>query len=516
MICSSIQARKWSHSTPYIFVLINHVVGMGNCIHMIKYSRRYGGFNFMIQYIILTVFFAIPVIFLEMLIGHSFHKSYIKTWDKLSSTLKGVGYATILLNVYYELYFIAQSIKFAYIFFDSLTYPNVWDKLPKISSKSSNNGSQMHEILKLTVSNNCKGGFRFDYLPFLIIMMTACFAHIHSGAKTINQWAYAYLIIIFTSAFVVLNKAASITSAFEGYDLLFRPQWCNLKNLDSWYNAASSAMHSASIGSGIYIAITSYAGENVTDLKFTTVVIVIFDFVLSLIISILLSFTFGIHAVAKINSTTFYGDSHMFKIVSYTINNLSHGRFFLITYYIMILLLLSSTMFLTMEGIYSALSEQIKYLRSSPANGRLITVLVMGVLSLPFILCNGDIIADFIDIPNHHNVVVPLVITLEALAVTYSYGLKSFIKKVNTEDNEFPGLFFEICWTLVVPVISISYFIYTISNVKFFGDLNDRVTLIHMITNIFMFLPVPLYLIYSCLARFIDREAISRKLKIHI
>ncbi|KAI0986311.1 hypothetical protein GJ496_005519 [Pomphorhynchus laevis] len=339
--------------------------------------------------------------------------------------------------------------------------------------------------------------------------MATCFTHIQGGARTIAKWSFGYLLVIFTCLFIVLNKAASIKSVFDGFDLLLKPRWHNLLNFQSWYMSASSIIHSTSIGTGVFIAFTSYAGENATHLKYTAYTIAIYDFVLSLILAIITSFTTFTFDTGDLISTDSNGVLQLYKIVYFFLDKAQYGSIFLVVYSLLFLLLGSTTIFLTMEAIYSAISEQIKYLRVNPVNGRLIVVNIMASLAIPTVICKGNVVTEFINLPDHRNIIVPIIILVEVVACIVNF--KQFLVKIKVEDHEFPGRYLKLCWTVVVPLLTITYLIKIMSSIQ-----DDKAALMHMCINLFIFLPTALYFIYYYVIKFVDVKSMLLKFQLHI
>ncbi|KAI0981346.1 hypothetical protein GJ496_001028 [Pomphorhynchus laevis] len=208
--------NKWSSPVTYLLAIICEVVGFGNLINFIPDMYAFGGANYILQYIIVTIFISIPVIYLELLIGQSFRKSYVGMWTDMCPCLRGVGYSTLAMNIYSLSYYGGITAFALHNFIHSLQYPNIW-------SINASSVKQNRTIFSSNVEDYeiCAIGLDPDYFPAFLIVIVLNFAHIYKGTLSIGKSACIYSFYNIAAIFILLAKTACLKHSIKSLSLLF-------------------------------------------------------------------------------------------------------------------------------------------------------------------------------------------------------------------------------------------------------------------------------------------------------
>ncbi|XP_048079962.1 orphan sodium- and chloride-dependent neurotransmitter transporter NTT5-like [Ursus arctos] len=84
--------------TKNILMQVAFSIGLGSIWRFPYLCHRNGGGSFILMYFFMLLLFGIPLLYMEMIMGHWLRVNNIRVWKQLIPWLGGIGYASILVN----------------------------------------------------------------------------------------------------------------------------------------------------------------------------------------------------------------------------------------------------------------------------------------------------------------------------------------------------------------------------------------------------------------------------------
>ncbi|XP_047565325.1 orphan sodium- and chloride-dependent neurotransmitter transporter NTT5-like isoform X3 [Lutra lutra] len=218
--------------TKNILMQVAFSIGLGSVWRFPYLCHRNGGGNFILMYFFMLCLFGIPLLYMEMIMGHWLRVDNIRVWKQLVPWLGGIGYASILVCILISLYhsvIITWSISYLGNSFDN-SLP--WNQCPLVKT--------------INVTAWC--------ILFLIMI---------TGLKT------SVLILVFTVflpcilLLCFLIQSLFLEGAVASLRHMVTTELSAWASLDLWRQAGGHVLYSLGLGMGTTINFSSYkAGED--------------------------------------------------------------------------------------------------------------------------------------------------------------------------------------------------------------------------------------------------------------
>ncbi|XP_048224914.1 orphan sodium- and chloride-dependent neurotransmitter transporter NTT5 [Perognathus longimembris pacificus] len=264
--------------------------------------RNNGGGSFILLYLIMLLLFGVPLLYLEMLIGHWLQEDSIQIWKQLVPWMGGVGYSNILVSVLVSLH---NSTIISWCLFylsQSFVYPLPWSHCLMAKNSNTTDLSCLWTVPQqyfwyhtaLRASDNIETG-----------MNTMVF-HLCLGVLT--TWAFLFLImtaeikismsILTSSIFLpyilllcLLIRSVFLEGAFGSLKRMLTTELATLASMEVWYEAGSHVLYSLGLGLGTIMTLSQARYTNyikaassvafvnlVTSLLITSIVFLVLGF----------------------------------------------------------------------------------------------------------------------------------------------------------------------------------------------------------------------------------------------
>ncbi|XP_013974406.2 orphan sodium- and chloride-dependent neurotransmitter transporter NTT5-like isoform X5 [Canis lupus baileyi] len=86
--------------TKKTLMQVAFTIGLGSIWRFPYLCHRNGGGNFILMYFFMLLLFGIPLLYMEMIMGHWLRMDNIRVWKQLVPWLGGIGYASILMLIF--------------------------------------------------------------------------------------------------------------------------------------------------------------------------------------------------------------------------------------------------------------------------------------------------------------------------------------------------------------------------------------------------------------------------------
>ncbi|XP_020791109.1 solute carrier family 6 member 4b [Boleophthalmus pectinirostris] len=466
---------KWSKKMDFLLSVIGFAVDLGNVWRFPYICYQNGGGAFLIPYILMAIFGGVPLFYMELALGQFHRTGAISIWKHICPIFKGIGYAICIIALYVSFYYntiIAWALFYFYSSF-STTLPwtncdNVWNTpnctnyfgLNNVTwtnfSRSPAEEFYTRNVLEIQESTGLRnvGGIRWQLVLCLFLIFTIVYFSLWKGVKTSGKVVWVTATLPYIVLFILLIRGATLPGAWRGVVFYLKPQWDKLLETSVWVDAAAQIFFSLGPGFGVLLALSSYnpfTNNCYRDAIVTSLVNCFTSFVSGFVIFTVLGYMAEMREVEVEEVARDKGPSLLFITYPEAIANMMGSTFFAIIFFVMMITLGLDSTFGGLEAIITAVldeyPEHFSHRRELFVLG-LVIVCFLGSLST---LTNGG--AYVVKLLEEFGVGCSIIAVgfLEAIAVSWFYGIQRFSSDVQAMLGTAPGLFWKVCWVAISP-----------------------------------------------------------------
>ncbi|XP_041488167.1 inactive sodium-dependent neutral amino acid transporter B(0)AT3 isoform X3 [Microtus oregoni] len=477
---------KWDNKLQYLLSCIGFAVGLGNIWRFPYLCQTYGGGAFLIPYFIALVFEGIPLFYIELAIGQRLRRGSIGVWRTISPYLGGVGLGCFSVSFLISLYYNTVLLWVLWFFLNSFQHPLPWSTCPLDLNRTGfvqecqGSGTVSYfwyrQTLNITSDINNTGTIQWK----LFLCLVACWATVYlcviRGIESTGKVIYFTALFPYLVLTIFLIRGLTLPGATEGLTYLFTPNMKILQNPRVWLDAATQIFFSLSLAFGGHIAFASYNPPR-NNCEKDAVTIALVNSMTSLYASI------TIFSIMGFKATNDYGrclDGNILSLINeFDFPELSISR----DEYPAVLMHLNAThaerlaqlplktchledfldkvptgtgqegsMFLGKAG--DRLTSRSCCLPLSPG----MVCLVCFLSAICFTLQSGNY---WLEIFDSFAASLNLIFFafMEVVGVIYVYGMKRFCDDIEWMTGRRPGLYWQVTWRVVSPMLLLSIFL---------------------------------------------------------
>ncbi|KAK7118823.1 hypothetical protein R3I94_022355 [Phoxinus phoxinus] len=505
----------WDSKVEYFLAQLGFSVGLGNVWRFPYLCHQNGGGAFILLYVVLMVLIGVPLFFLELAAGQSIRQGSIGVWRHISPKLVGIGYSSCVVCFFVALYYnviISWSI---FYLGNSFRYTLPWEKCPtegnitvkECAASSPTSYFWYRKALDITDSIDETGELNWIISGCLLAAWVIVGLAMYKGIKSTGKVMYFSSVFPYVVLLCFLIRGVTLDGASEGIKFMFYPRLEIWADVQVWRQAATQVFFALGLGFGSVIAYSSYNPRNnnchrdaftVSAVNFLTSVLA------SLVVFAVLGFrakTITTDCVKRnleiisssdlfINASNvenlslseyeeWYSSNHQrLKILGYNItacsleDELKQGvegtglafiafteamtlfpgsPFWSVLFFLMLLNLGLSTMFGTMAGILTPLTDTFKTLRNHKLIFTVCSCALGFLIGLMFTQrCGNYFVAMFDD----YSATLPLIIVVifQTFSVAWVYGADRFLEDLKLMLNRPVPVMYKYLWKYVCPV----------------------------------------------------------------
>ena len=430
--------EKFSSRLGFILISAGCAIGLGNVYRFPIWCGAYGGGIFLLFYLLFLVTLGLPVMLAELSVGRASQRSIATSFDVLEKKgqkwhwMKGLGVAGNYLLM---------------IFYTSITGWFVIYFFKYLSGSIMEYGTNVD--ISVFVDMITKPGLNIGVTMGVIVAgFAVCAIGLQKGVEKITKVMMVILLFLILGLGIY---ACTLPGAAAGLKFYFVPSSAAVQQygLSQVITAAmSQAFFTLSLGIGSIAIFGSYIGKERSLLGESVTIIGLDTFValMSGLVIFPAYFTFNPEATSVAAEQA--GATFLFTTLSSIFNNMAVGRFIGTLFFLFMVFAAMSTVIAVFENIMSFWLEWTKLKRWQVA---LINVVLVGVLTLPFIYSNiggffakpiwpvgslTNLAGNFGDFEDFlvSNMALPIGSLLYVLFCTsrFGWGWKNFSKEVNT------------------------------------------------------------------------------------
>ena len=239
---------QWGTRVGFVLAAIGSAIGLGNIWRFPYMAYDNGGGAFLIPYFFALLTAGIPLLILEMGLGHKMRGSSPLSFRKIKEKYETVGWWSVLITfvvtVYYSVIISWATNYLVYSFNQS------WG--------TETGAFFMGDFLEATGFWNF-GGFKFNVLIGLIIVWGLNYFILYKGIKKgIEKASKIFMPILAVLLVLITLRGITLPGSIAGLNHFLEPDFSVLLNPDVWIDAYGQVFFTLSLGFGIMIAYASY------------------------------------------------------------------------------------------------------------------------------------------------------------------------------------------------------------------------------------------------------------------
>ncbi|KAF7278379.1 sodium-dependent nutrient amino acid transporter 1-like [Rhynchophorus ferrugineus] len=483
---------NWSKPIEFLMSCISMNVGLGNIWRFPFVAYENGGGAFLVPYILVLIFLGRPMYYLEACLGQFMSRGNVKIFESMALGLKGIGYGQLLATVSVATYYCSLMAITLLYFVNSFTWNLPWASCDpawyeiswikesnvtcvpsKLTSENLNfTGNQLSsaelyfrvEILKeLQDITDGIGAPEWRLTICLFVSWMITFAICAKGVLSSGKAAYFLALFPYLILISLLIRAVTLDGASTGIYYFIKPKWEMLLNAKVWYAAVTQCFFSLNIGFG---SISMYASYNnfkhnvyrdamvVTTLDTCTSLLagtIIFGILGNLAVKMQLD----VPDVIKSGGTGLAFISYPEAIARFDFV----PWLFAILFFLMLFVLGVGSLVSLQSCAFTVIMDAFPKLKMWQVS--LGTALGGFIISLVYITPGGQWIFTMIDFFGGTLIYYVLNIC-EVILIIYWYGLENISLDIAFMTGRKPGIYWRLCWAVVIPIIFSIVFIYFI------------------------------------------------------
>ena len=438
--------EQWDSRRAFILASIGSAIGLGNIWRFPFKCYDNGGGAFLIAYVIALFTAGIPILLLELSLGHKFKLSAPSAFKKVGKKFEWLGWWAVLVGfVIVTYYAVVMAWSVIYTYFS-------------ISEKWGGNPADFfyNKFLGLTEGPFQLGSINPTLLIGLVISWIMVVFAIWKGPKTVSKVVYATVILPWFLLILFVIRGLTLPGAMLGITYYLNPVFSKLLDPSVWASAYGQIFYSASIGFGIMIAYSSFLPEK-TDITGSAVIIAIANSLTSFIGGFAVFSTLGYYAKIQgvaVSEVLKGGVGLAFCTYPAVISHLPFAKFFGVLFFLMLLTLAVDSAFSLVESVAAAVRDKFGI---SHRTANITVSSISLVLGLIFVTGAGLYWLDIVDRFMEHFGLIAVVL-VECVVLGWFYKTKKLKGHLNKVSKSKIGNWWIWFIKIVLPIILLYLF----------------------------------------------------------
>ncbi|CAJ0942793.1 unnamed protein product, partial [Mesorhabditis belari] len=490
---------NWTTKADYLLSVVGFVFGLGNVWRFPFLVFTYGGLAFLVPYFVALTIAAMPMMFMETVLGQFSSLSATAVW-KVVPLFKGVGltmiFVCVLIAIYlnivsaWSLFYLFNSISFSIpwsncanswsglnctygsrsvcielngtILVNGTCLLNIDNETRTIMVKDGNEIPSLkyfhEEVLMLSNGFDSFGTLNW-YLGICVLISWICvFLCLFQGVKSSGKVVYIFVLLPYIIMCVLFARLLTLAGSLEAVWHFLRPDWSILTQLPVWGEAAVQVFYSVSCCTGGLITLSSY--NRFHNNLFKDIWIIVFVDLFSSLCACVLTFSalgFTCYQFSiKLDQIQIADGAHLvFVFLAEALAGVPVAPLYCGLFFLMMCLVILSTQLFVVETIVTSICDEFpERLRRNRRHVLTTTCACFILLSIPFCTSPGMYWLVLID---HFVITWPLVVIafLECMAISWIYGIDNLLDNIKWITNFYPPfyMFWKILWKFVCPMV---------------------------------------------------------------
>ncbi|XP_024148093.1 sodium- and chloride-dependent GABA transporter 2 isoform X2 [Oryzias melastigma] len=503
---------KWANNTEFLLSMAGEIIGLGNVWRFPYLCYKNGGGVFLIPYFVFLFCCGIPVFFLETALGQYTSEGGVTAWRKICPMFEGVGYASQVIVIYLNIYYIvilAWAIFYLINSFQSplpwstcdnwwntdlchsrsgfLSNPDLfhreanWSFLNNVSSADDFEGfnysintlllvkSPEEEFFRnrlLRVSHDFSvGAVNWDLALCLLLAWVICYFCIWKGIKSTGKVVYFTATFPYLMLLILFFRGVTLPGAGQGLTYYLYPDFRKLGDPQVWNDAGTQVFFSYAVCQGVLTALGSYNKYNNNCYR-DCFGLCCLNSATSIFAGFAVFSVLGFMAQdldIPIEEIMSAGPGLAFVAYPKALSLIPGSSFWAVLFFLMVLFLGLDSQFVCVESLATAITDLFPRRLRKPG-AREILVLVIAVLcflfGLPFVTQGGIHLFSLVDYFGPSGTSILIIACVETSVVAWIYGADRFLDNIEDMIGYRPLSVLKYLWLFVTPLICLLTVLY--------------------------------------------------------
>ncbi|XP_074644545.1 sodium-dependent dopamine transporter-like [Tubulanus polymorphus] len=478
------ERETWDKKCDFLLSIVGFAVDLANVWRFPYLCYKNGGGAFLVPYFCMLLFGALPLFYLELVLGQYHRQGAVAVWARMSPLFKGVGYSMCLMAFYVSIYYnVIIGWSFFYLFHSfraSLPWTscdNEWntDRCRTSWATGTGNGvsaaAEFFERYVLGVHRSegihDLGAPKWQLVLCTMLVFFILYFSLWKGVKSSGKvvWVTATLPYIVLS--VLLIRGCLLPGAGDGVRYFITPKISKLGELEVWVDAAVQIFYSVGAGFGVHIAYASYNKLNnncYRDCLITACVNSFTSVFSGFVIFCYLGYMSKMYG-APIDSVAKEGPGLVFVVYPEAIATLPGSTAWAVIFFLMLISLGLDSAMGGMESILTGLKDDHAKLFAKYKYSREVflacIIMFSFLLSIMNVTEGGIFIFTMLDSFGAGTSII-FTVLIQAIGVAWFYGMDQFSSDIQHMLGFKPGLYWRICWKFITPIFLSVIFVFSI------------------------------------------------------
>ncbi|MCB9747265.1 MAG: sodium-dependent transporter [Candidatus Omnitrophica bacterium] len=250
---------QWKSRMGFILAAIGSAVGLGNIWRFSYLCYKNGGGAFLIPYTIALLVVGIPLMILELGIGHKMRGAAPLSFAKIDRRWEWCGWWAVVCAMYGIMLYYSAVISWclSYVFY---SFNLSWGDDP--------NDFFFNKFLQLSSGPLQIGDIRTPIIIALALVWFLCWLIVYFGVqKGVERANKIFMPLLFALTLILVIWSVNLKGAFSGIVVYLKPNFSLLSEPQIWIDAFSQIFFTLSLAFGIMIAYASYLPRKVDIVK---------------------------------------------------------------------------------------------------------------------------------------------------------------------------------------------------------------------------------------------------------
>jgi NSS family neurotransmitter:Na+ symporter len=433
--------ETWSGRDAFLLAAIGSAIGLGNLWRFPFKCYENGGGAFLIAYLIALLTAGVPLLILELSLGHRYQLAAPMTFARISKKFEWIGWWAVLIGFVITTYY-------AVIMAWGLNYT-----VFSLTQKWGDNTGDFffHEFLGITKGHFELGGIRLPIVISLLISWFFIIASIWKGAKTASKVVYFTVFLPWLLLIVFVIRGITLPGSIEGLKFYLEPHFEKLADASVWITAFGQVFFSLSIGFGIMIAYASFLPKHIGIIN-NALIIALSDGATAFIggFAVFGSLGYYAHLSGQTVQQVLKGGPGL-AFVSYPtiINHLPMPKIFGFLFFIMLLALAIDSAFSLVEAVTASLRDKYGW---SHKKSNLIVAGLAFTIGILFTTGAGlywlDVVDKWVEVFG-----LSVIILIQAIVIGWYYRLEKLRNYANLLSEVKVGTWWNVLIRFILPIV---------------------------------------------------------------
>lgn len=474
--------QQWDNPIEFLMTCIGYAVGIGGVIRFPYLCFKNGGCAFVVAFLIMLMFFGIPLFFLELTISQYSKLGADKVW-RVIPIFKGLGLCSVVINTYFCIYFNVL-ISYSVIYLIASFFPNIpwigcnnwWNDNLCLSSASAtmimsgtnatnatNHTESASEqffynfVLEMSTGIDDINGVNFKVVGSLLLLWILAFFALVKGIQSLGKVSYFTAIFPYVMITVLIIRGVTLPGAQKGLEFyIYNVNMAKLTEVQTWIDACSQALFCLGIAQGSLFTLGKHNSFNYNHQK-ATCFIALLDGFTGVYAGFAIFSVLGFMAEStgkEVSELAVGGLGLSFIVFPEALSLMPFPWIWCIFFFMMMITIGFGSLLSMTECALDNLQSIAKVDKKYTIHLRICTCIFFFIMGISMCTRGGYYLLNLID---NYTCTIPIILlaTLEAIGLGWFYGVKRIGDNIRLMLNTELHFYWKLCFRFLTPIIAI-------------------------------------------------------------